>query len=190
VEGFDAGRTHFERDAAGALVAVPVVLPFSRFNALLAPLRNASALVNYAIVRAREFGAATADEPPLFRAGSLVRKSAAPPRDDDTMVAILASLVKAYDGRVTLLLLPGFDLRAPGAVTSQAERVFARTCAARALSCANLRDAFPAFAARFEAPYGFPNSAWNYGHMNEAGHAAAAALLDAELARLRARDLL
>lgn len=103
---------------------------------------------------------------------------------------MLAALEEAYANRVTLLFLPDFDPRAPGAVTSEAERVFAEECAAHGWSCVDLRDAFRAFAARFESPYGFPNSAWNEGHMNEGGHAATAQLLRDEVARLRAHDLL
>lgn len=76
-EGFDASETHFRRDSSGALDAVVVPPPPSRVHHLLLPLRSHSALVNYAIVRALEYVAATTREPPLFRAGSQV--SSGPP---------------------------------------------------------------------------------------------------------------
>ena len=91
---------------------------------------------------------------------------------------------------MTLVLLPEFDLDAPARVGSDAERIFAAECASHGWSCVNLRDTFGEFAARRESPYGFPNSQWNYGHMNASGHAATARLLHAEMTRLIQRDLL
>ncbi len=186
-DGFDPGRTHFERDAGGALHVVRVEVPLSRAHAFLDLVRSASsALVNYGIVRVKEFASAT--EPPLFRAGS----SAPPPATaaPRPIADVLELLERSYDGRVTLVFLPDFDPRAPDQVNSEGERVFAAECASRGWSCTNLRDAFAEFAARWESPYGFPNSQWNSGHMNASGHAALARLLHAELTRSMKRDLL
>ena len=185
-EGFEVDRTHFERNASGALDVVRVELPVSRFNAFLAPFRSASALVSYGILRLKEYAAAT--EPPLFRAGSIA--APAPVSAPQPIADVLALLARCYEGRVTFALLPDFDLEAPAQVDSDAERIFASECAARGWSCVNLRDTFAEFAARWESPYGFPNSEWNRGHMNESGHAATALLLHAEMARLIALDLL
>ena len=189
-EAFDASRSHFQRDASGALEVVPVELPLSRFYYLLLPLRSASTLLNYGIVRGREFLAATNDEPPLFRAGSATSRTARPAREPQPVAEILELLARSWENRVTLLFLPDFDLREPRLVNSESERIFAALCAQHGWSCVNLRDAFPAFAERFESPYGFPNSEWNRGHMNAAGHAATALLLRDEVARRLSRDLL
>jgi hypothetical protein len=185
VEGFDAGVTHFARDASGVLEVVPVVQRVSRFHDVFAPLRERSALANYGIVRLKEFMAATANEPPLFRAGSVGATSApAPPHRP--IADVLALLARAYDERITLLYLPDFDPRAPEQVVAESEIVLTRTCDERGWSCVNLRAAFATFAARNESPYGFPNTTWNEGHMNATGHAATTLLLRDELLRLRA----
>ncbi len=189
-EGFEAAETHFSRSAAGVLEVVLVKPQLSRFNPLLLPFRSASTLLNYGIVRGREYRAAMANEPPLFRAGSAQHRAPPPTREPQPMAEVLELLTRSWDNRVTLLFLPDFDLRAPQLVSSDAERIFAAQCAEHGWSCVNLRDAFPAFAARFESPYGFPNSEWNQGHMNEAGHAATAELLHDEVARRLPRDLL
>ena len=95
----------------------------------------------------------------------------------------LAVLARAFEGRLTLLLLP------PLARSPVEARILER-CAASGWSCVSLRERFDEFAARYESPYGFANSAWGQGHMNAAGHHAAAEILTTELARLRALDLL
>lgn len=188
--GFDPSRTHFRRDAGGALEVVPVKPPLSRFYPLLLPFRSASTLLNYGIVRGREYAAAAQSEPPLFRAASAAHRAAPAERAPQPIAEILDLLAASWNDRVTLVFLPDFDLRAPRLVNSEAEEIFAAQCALRGWSCVNLRDAFPAFAARFESPYGFPNSEWNAGHMNEAGHAATAELLHDEVTRRLSRDLL
>ena len=182
-EGFDTSKTHFRRAGGGALEVVQIQPPLSRFYPWLLPFRSSSTLVNYGIVRGREFLAATNDEPPLFRAGSATRRSARPAREPQPVAEILELLARSWQNRVTLLFLPDFDLRAPRLVDSESERIFSEQCVQHGWSCVNLRDAFPTFALRFESPYGFPNSGWNQGHMNAAGHAATALLLRDEVAR-------
>lgn len=189
-EGFDASRTHFQRAADGALEVVPLRAPLSRFYPLLLPFRNGSTLVNYGIVRGLEYMAAAKNEPPLFRAASAGPRAAPAARERQPVAEILELVARSWDGRATLFFLPDFDIRAPRLVKSESEQVFTEQCALRGWSCVNLRDAFPAFAERFESPYGFPNSEWNQGHMNAAGHAAAAALLHDEVTRRLSRDLL
>jgi lysophospholipase L1-like esterase len=70
------------------------------------------------------------------------------------------------------------------------EQRIVAACRSWRWSCVQLRDRFPEFEARHEAPYGFPNLQWGRGHLNVAGHRAVAELLADEIARLRARDLL
>ena len=185
-DAFDPSKTHFDEGSDGRLTVVPVVQPISRFNRMLAPVRRESALVGFATVRLREFRSAAADEPTLFRA---TRRRAPPPPRAWPVGAQLAAMADAFDGRVTFLFLPDYDARDPRHVDA-IEGTVAAACAAHAWSCASLRDAFPAFAAARTAPYGFPNSAFDSGHMNAAGHAAAAAVLETELRRALSRDLL
>jgi hypothetical protein len=93
-------------------------------------------------------------------------------------------LCRAWNDRITFLFLPRFDA-APEAI----EQAFMSTCRDEHLSCVNLRDSFDAFRQRGDAPAGFPNSRFGEGHLNRRGHAAAAALLQSEIERLRARGL-
>ena len=157
---------------------------------MMLPFRSGSALLNYGILRGLEYLAATKNETPLFRAGSAKSLGVGRTSEPQPVVEILEALARSWDNRVTLLFLPDFDLRAPRLANSESERIFAALCALHGWSCVNLRDAFPGFAERFESPYGFPNSGWNEGHMNAAGHAATARLLRDEVARRLPRDLL
>jgi len=184
----DPSKTHFARRAEGGVEAVEVPPRPSRTSQLLAPLRRRFALVNLATLRLREFRAAASTEPPLFRATARAPAEGTPAASYP-IEAELEALAAAYGGRVTFLFLPDFDphdVATPGAT----ELRFTGACLAHAWSCVDLRSAFPQLAARRESPYGFPNSTFNTGHMNDAGHAAAAALLHEEIARLRTLALL
>jgi lysophospholipase L1-like esterase len=184
-DAFIPSKTHFRRTPAGDLEVVrSAPAPLSP---LLAPLRRRSTLLNYGIVRLKEFAAAAEREPPLFRAASSRPRVAPAPRDYP-VEDVLRALGDAWDGRLTLLLLPGFETDRPG--PSPGEVRILASCAEWRWSCVSLRERFGAFAARHESPYGFANSTWGRGHMNAAGHHAAAEILTAELARLRALDLL
>jgi hypothetical protein len=180
-EAWDTSKTHFARAADGTLRLEPVAPRLSRIGALLRPLTNRSALLSYGRMRALEFARAARAEPPLFSATS-VRASAAP-RRDYPIEDQLALLNAAWQERVTVLYLAAFDPERPREPASDTERRLFAACAARGWSCVNLRESFPEFAARWEAPYGFANSGWNTGHMNAAGHRAAGALLARELVR-------
>lgn len=112
---------------------------------------------------------------------------AAPPRAADYPVRLaLELLLRAYQGRVTLVLLPRFR---PGGAhqPSDVEQIFQDVCALR--SCVHLGPAFSSFAARRATPYGFPNRGFNVGHLNHAGHGAVAAALAGELLRLRSHGI-
>lgn len=189
IDSWTPEKTHFRRTEGGGIEAVIVKRPPSPVNALLAPLRERSALAAFATVRAREFASAAAAEPPMFRGASHARRDPAPAQDYP-IEAELDLLASAYGGRVTFLFVPDYDPVDPARTETATERRFAAWCSTRDASCTNLRSRFAAFAARFASPYGFPNSHFNWGHMNEAGQAASAALLFEEIQRLESRDLL
>jgi hypothetical protein len=173
-------KNHFRRadDGALELATAPPVDTFDR----LAPLRRSLSLYSFGVYRARQFLAAWAAEPPPFRAPA---PPAAPPRPPDYPIEEeFDRLVAAYDRRITLLVLSS-----AGPETTLEDRIAAR-CSATRTSCVELRERFGEFARRHESPYGFPNSTWGKGHMNEAGHHVAAELLTDELLRLHALDLL
>jgi hypothetical protein len=129
-----------------------------------------------ALTRARMFRAsAESPAPPLPRAS------------DYPVQAALGELVKAFDGRLTILFLSSFDPDAPDRPTD-VELEVRRFCEG-GTSCVFAGDAWPDFARRHATPFGFPNSGWNHGHPNVEGHRAIGALLARELARLSDRAL-
>ena len=75
------------------------------------------------------------------------------------------------------------------AVNSETETRFEAHCREASLSCATLRPGYPEFAGRGLSPFGFGNSGFNSGHLNEEGHRLAADVLSAELERLASRGL-
>jgi hypothetical protein len=184
---WDPGKTHFQLRDDGRVEAIEVPPRPSAFSLRTLALRQRVALVAFGNTRLREFVAAAAAEPPLFGATRAPSPPAAPVRRP--IVAELEALAAAYGGRVTLLHLPEFDPHWPDRVP-ETEALVTATCAARGWSCVNLRESFADFAAHHASPYGFANSRFNAGHMNDAGHAAAAELLRRELERLAALDLL
>lgn len=180
---FQSGEPHFRNVAGGGVEVVDVPPRTSRMNRHLTPVRQHSALANLATRRLKELGALAAQEPPLFRGGHARRPALAPPAWP--VAAELDAVADGFAGRVTFLFLPDFDPHDPAAA-GETERRFDAACVERGWSCVNLRAAFPAFAARHEAPSGFPNTRFNWGHLNEAGHVAAGERVGAELRRLRA----
>ncbi len=103
--------------------------------------------------------------------------------------AELELLAAAYQNRVTVLFLVPFDGSTSPPPTPYEREVLA-ACAARQLSCLSVREAWAELAGRGGTPYGFPNTCWNCGHLNEEGHRLVGELLARELLRLRARGLL
>jgi hypothetical protein len=78
-----------------------------------------------------------------------------------------------------------FDPVHPGRDTDE-EAVIKRAARELGISLACSKDEYPALARKGIAPHGFPNTSLNSGHMNAAGHAAAARVLTRELLRLHA----
>lgn len=138
-------------------------------------LRQHSMALAYAVVRIGKFR--TVPEPPLFHAGA----ASPPPRPalDAPVEAELARLVAAWDGHVTFLYVSDTLEGVRDDDTEARVRAF---CHARGASCAFTSEANRALRARGEAPAGFSNTAWGAGHLNEAGHAIAGAVLADALA--------
>lgn len=179
------GQAVLERGPDGAIVGRFEPKQPSAAGRLLQALSAFVAMPSYAIVRTRQFLEAWRAEPPLFRGASAGPKPVAmpPPRDAYPVEETLDRLAAAFDGHVTFLWLPDYEPERSGGTGSETEMRVMAACRERGLSCVNLRDAFPAFRARHEAPYGFPNTAWNVGHLNAAGHRAAGELLAEELSK-------
>lgn len=191
-DAWNVEKTHFARRDDGTLDAVEVLPRVSRAGRAFAPLRQRSTLLSLGAIRMREFATAAATEPPLFRGAQALPDPPAPapaPGGSYPVETQLETVAAAWDGRFTFLFIPDFDARDPS-VRDETERRFMAACDAHRWSCVNLRAAFPAFVARHASPYGFANSAFNWGHMNDDGHAAAAELLRDEITRLAALALL
>jgi hypothetical protein len=181
-DSFTETKTHF---VVRGTALVPVTPPEHRLGCAsraLALIRAKSALLNFLVARAGMFRSG-ANMPPLFRAADVAPVVKAQPRDFPVENE-LATVVAAYQGRVTFLFLPDFDERA-----GLTERRFLAYCRGAGVSCVDLRDSFAGFRERGRAPFGFFNSYFGVGHMNADGHAAAAALLARELEDVRRRGL-
>lgn len=193
-EAWDGAKTHFTRDPrTGKLLAAPrpLVAPERRaFPARAAHVfANLCGLTRFTALRALEFREWLRHEPRWFSAGTrsgggadgAAASSRAYPVEEE-----LAALLAAYDGKVTLLLLDPFDPsgRAPASETFARIERFA---AARGASVVRLRDGFAALERSGRAPYGFPDSGFNRGHLNAAGHRIAGRLLADELERVLPR---
>ncbi len=203
-----AGQTNLQRDADGTLA---VHFDEARsVGALRDRLWNAPSIAaRFSFYRLHRFAEAAAREPPLFRAASaedphpepwggatdpLVRRAchfAYPTVDPRTFPVEeeLDLLAKSYSGRFTVLLLPyvGFiEGREP--VICQTEirtRVFAH-CKKMHYSCVEPADEFLRLAREGKSPVGFPNTRFNFGHMNRDGHLAVGTALASHLKTLHA----
>jgi lysophospholipase L1-like esterase len=176
-------KTHFRRTPAGGIELVVNIKRGALWHALL-PLRRHSSLLDLSISRLPKM--VFSDEPPLFRGASSVP---VPPAFDLSLAAaMLNELRSAYDGRLTLLYLPDFDPSGTARVDAFEEFLTA-WCVSNGTSLVNLRDAFPRFRETRQAPYGFANTTFNWGHLNAEGHAAAGRLLADDLSRLHRRGL-
>jgi hypothetical protein len=184
-ESWMTDRTHFAMED-GELRIVPVSPPRrAGLKYLWWRARQRSMAVGYVAIRMGEIRKAAADEPPLFRAGSYEKRAAT--TDDPSNYPIekeIDQAVAAFRGRVTFLYLADYEPKAPLEPSSLIERRLFDHCVQRALSCVNTRWGYARLPPQGIAPFGFPNTAFNTGHMNETGHAIAGALLAAELGRL------
>lgn len=175
-------RPHFSDD--GGAPGVVDVVPPNRTDSLWRA-RQRSMLVGYAFVRLGEFRSLVDLEPPLFRAGTPRRPIPPPPDSTYPIEAELDLLQRAYENRVTALVLPPYDVAAPMTETEVEARVRAH-CNSVGLSCVSIRPGFQRLHDQGLAPYGFSNSHFGDGHLNAEGHALAAEALHVELAKVHA----
>jgi hypothetical protein len=189
-EAWQASKTHFQRRCPACPVEAVWIPPAPDSAARLAGrrLRNQSAFVGFAMQRAQELAGATPPDKPAApaEAPAAMRRTGVVDADVADELRLLAD---AYRGRLTLLLLGRFDPAAPGRSSAE-EAAIERAARALGLSLACSRDEYEALAERGTAPYGFPSSSLNSGHLNAAGHAAAARVLTRELLRLHAAGAL
>jgi hypothetical protein len=183
-DAFESSKAHFVIRGR-RLLAVPTdTHPLGRISRILGAVRRESALANYAVARIQMFGMSS-HSPPLFRAAD--RAATPPPAERVREWPVdeeLSAMANAYQGRVTFFFIPSFQ-----PAQSPIERRFLMNCRAANRSCVDLRAAFGGFSAAGRAPFGFPNSRFGEGHMNAAGHRAAAMLMAAELSNVRRRGL-
>jgi len=182
-DAFTRSKTHFTPGLDVQVIIMPGYA--GRLSFLLTPLRRHSDVADYALTRLHDYRT-DGELPPLFRAADYETPPKTPPVSSAVWPVHdeIARLVSAYEGRITFLMVPDFKGEPTGT-----EAAFLQTCRADKLSCVDLRSVFDDFRARGDAPSGFPNSTFGEGHLNARGHAAAAALLNAELERLRGRGL-
>jgi len=181
-DSFNETKTHFVIRGAALVPVTPPEYRLGRLSRALASIRGRSSLVNYLVARWGMFRS-SARMPPLFRAANAAR----PPSEEHRDFPVeneMATMVAAYRGRVTFLLIPSFDDS-----SDETEERFLAYCRGAGVSFVDLRESFPAFRRAGRAPFGFFNSSFGGGHMNAAGHAAAALLLSRELEEVRRRGL-
>lgn len=184
-DSFQPGKAHFV-ESGGALTSVAVPPRYGRISELLRRVRSHASLLDYGIHRWDAYRS-TSKLPPLFLAAG--RAEHAAPNAGAVarswpVERELETLRMAFGGRVTFLLLPPFE-----PVPGSTERRFRDYCMSRGASCVDFRADFAAFRARGDAPYGFPNSRFGFGHLNRGGHLAVAHLLGSELSEVRRRGL-
>lgn len=181
-------KTAFKRDAGGRLQVSfdeDRTAPGVRDALWNAP----SIFVRYSAYRLHKFVEAAEAEPPMFFAASHEGRKAPP--TDYAQYAVeeeLDLLRAAYGGKVTVVTLPYILFKAGGEPTildSNVRRRLLSYCKATGMSCVEPSAAFLAMARGYRSPFGFPNSQFNYGHMNPDGHRIVGEELAKELQRLK-----
>lgn len=178
--------THFTKETEGSLgvSALPPVGGGGWLRQGIRRLRARSALAQNAALQFVGYRATMASWRP-FRSAEAT--DLAPVAVDPTAFPIeaeLALLVDRFEGRVTFLFFSLYDETQPFS-EGLVEAAVQEACARRGWSCVATRDTFSRFAGHPGAwPRGFPNTAPNRGHLNPAGHDAAAEALERELIRL------
>lgn len=196
--GNDAARvaTPGAQDAAGASAHMPgslevVSLPFQKPGWLSTVTSEECPflfpLVTFAYLRKSAIEAWIEDQQqPWFRAAAGKPGEAGLPRDIIGGYPLgneMKLLAEAYERRLTLLYLAKFD---PADPTKEAEieKALHGLALKYGVRFVSLREKFPELAAAGQAPYGFGNTRFNWGHWNRYGHRAAAELLAEECQRL------
>jgi lysophospholipase L1-like esterase len=184
-DAFLPDKVHFRQNGESLSLVVPAPYSYGRITKTLNFIRERSALANYAISRL-DIARQGPKGPPWFRAGFEPRMpaTASAPPQTFPLERELSLLRAAYGNRITFLFLPLFNKP-----VENEETRFDRYCRMTQTSCVNFRASFEEFQRSGTAPYGFPNSRFAFGHLNPAGHAAAARLLANELRRLQQHGL-
>jgi hypothetical protein len=186
---FSPLETHFVRDAPGAplrIVKLPALGYGGKLRLQTRILRARSALIQRVALQLVGFAREMKNWHPFRADRPLPRPPVAaplPPVEEE-----LAIVADAYQGRVTFLFIAAFDPAHPER-ESPMEREVEEVCARRGWSLVDIRRTFDAFARAGSAPFGFANSSFNTGHLNQEGHQAVARELAREIETLHAHGL-
>lgn len=177
-DAFDQmGRSHFNL-TGGVLKLVPIVPPpVTRFDFRLRQHSMLLMLIYLRFSEARN-GVSAIIHPPES-AGAHV----AAPQRDYPVEEIVDLLDRAYNHRLTIAVVASYDPKDPLVETDVDRRVLSR-CRSLGLSCVTSRVRYHDFQHRGTAPFGFPTSKFNTGHLNAEGHEALADVLAEEMKRL------
>jgi hypothetical protein len=189
-DAWDHRKPYFERAGRGLRVVFPE-RHFGLAARLLQRTNRLSMALAYAIrFRITDFREAFSHEPPLFRAGSAPPAAAPKPRAADYPIAEeLDAMRRGYANRVTFLYLSDLDYADPRRKTEAEER-FEAYCRESGASCVSFRPEYPRLAQAGISPFGFANTRFNFGHMNDEGQRLAATILLREMETLHHRGLL
>lgn len=177
---WDKTKPRFAASPDGALrveyvdAESPTERRFGRFT----PFTKA---VPYAFIRFREFRAAAGKEPPLFRAGRDAAAASSATEPDYPIEEEAAMLGRAYAGRLSVLLLPKFDVSPPFVALTPIEQRIRAGLLAAGVRVVVPEAEFRALGRQKKCPYGFANLVFNEGHLNADGHAAVAEALAREI---------
>jgi hypothetical protein len=182
-DAWDTSKTHFRQSCDTCpieVVRIPPV-PEGTSRQIMRKLRNQFALIGFASSRLAflQLGITMGSKQPIPNE----RKSLTQAAVEHRVREELRMMADAYDGRLTVLLLGTFDPAHP-VLDTEGETIIKKAARELGVSLAYSKDEYSALAERGIAPHGFPNTTFSQGHLNEAGHAAAARVLTRELLRL------
>jgi hypothetical protein len=176
--------SHFVRDVrTGRLVVVPVRTAGQggALRLLIRRMRAESAFLQNSVLQLVALASEWSAWRPFRNGAAVTSRSATdlqlPPIEEE-----LEQLEDAFQGRVTLLLLPHEG--AYGQHQSREQLAFGEICARRKWSCPHAETAFSSLEKARQTAFGFPNSGYNQGHLNKLGHTTVADLLAVEFERL------
>lgn len=196
--GYDAWQPTKARfvQTGARLAAINVPVRFGRATRILASFRRRLKLVDNGVSRLEQYAYWLRQQPSIFHAGEnrattgAAESAVSAESGDYPVEEEIRLLVGAYEGRVTMLLIPRLEPGWTADAPMPIERRYEAYCRQEGLSCLDLRETYASFLARGESPFGYANTAFSRGHLNSGGHRAAAHLLALEIERLAARGLL
>ncbi|MES2695518.1 MAG: hypothetical protein V4773_18720 [Verrucomicrobiota bacterium] len=156
--------------------------PTGKIRRFVHSIRNSSALCANVLRRVNEFAALSKLTPPLFNATRRNAGGGAPAfRKVFPIEQEIDLLVKAFDGRVTILwTTPFHTLRSPAKASEVDDRV-TRHAVAQGISIVALGEIYRQNSRKGIALTGFTNTQPFKGHWNQVGHATIGELLGQEL---------